>query len=141
MSDSTSHGLCNGGHTYAAICEHAKRAENPSSLKEVWVRLHLFEGIDPDKVPAMAEGLNRSRQVDDPSLMNLEGQFDAIREALRGKPGHDEIAYKQGDSGNYYITDVIRAIMFFNCRRFDNRKHPSTGRFPKSGGCTWVSIA
>jgi AIPR protein len=128
MSDPLCHGLCNGGHTYASIREYAERAENPSTLEEVWVRLHLFEGIDPDKVPAMAEGLNRSRQVDDPSLMNLERQFEDIRAALDGKPGHEEIAYKQGDDVkcNYYITEVIRAIMFFNCERFDNRKHPST---------------
>lgn len=129
MSDALSHGLCNGGHTYAAIREHAERAENPSTLEEVWVRLHLFEGIDPEKVAAMAEGLNRSRQVDDPSLMNLEGQFEQIQKALDGKPGHKEIAYKQGDGDgkpNYYITEIIRAIMFFNCERFDSRKHPST---------------
>lgn len=126
MSDPLSHGLCNGGHTYAAIREYAEQAENPSTLAEVWVRIHLFEGIDPEKVAAMAEGLNRSRQVDDPSLMNLEGKFDDIRKALAGKPGHKEIAYKQGDPGNYYITEIIRAIMFFNCERFDNRKHPST---------------
>jgi len=126
MSDALSHGLCNGGHTYAAVREHAERAENPSTLEEVWVRLHLFEGIDPEKVAAMAEGLNRSRQVDDPSLMNLEGQFEDIRKALDGKPGHKEIAYKQGDPGNYYVTEIIRAIMFFNCERFDSRKHPST---------------
>jgi hypothetical protein len=129
MSDPLSHGLCNGGHTYAAIREHAERAENPSTLEEVWVRLHLFEGIDPEKVAAMAEGLNRSRQVDDPSLMNLEGQFENIRKALDGKAGHKEIAYKQGDGDgkpNYYITEIIRAIMFFNCERFDSRKHPST---------------
>src|SRR5438477_237440 len=88
--------------------------------------MHFFEGIDPEKVAAMAEGLNRSRQVDDPSLMNLEGQFEDIRKALDGKPGHKEIAYKQGDPGNYYITEIIRAIMFFNCERFDSRKHPST---------------
>jgi len=126
MSDPASHGLCNGGHTYAAIREYAERAENPSTLDEVWVRLQLFEGIDSDKVPAMAEGLNRSRQVDDPSLMNLDGQFYEIRKALEGKAGHKEIAYKQGDPGSYYITEIIRAIMFFNCERFGSRKHPST---------------
>ncbi|MCW5775312.1 MAG: AIPR family protein [Phycisphaeraceae bacterium] len=126
MSDPLAHGLCNGGHTYAAVREYSERAENPQTLEEVWIRLHLFEGIDPDKVPAMAEGLNRSRQVDDPSLMNLEGQFEAIRKTLQGKPGHKEIAYRQGDPGNYYITEIIRAIMFFNCQRFDSRKHPST---------------
>jgi hypothetical protein len=126
MSDSLAHGLCNGGHTYAAIRAYAERPENPASLEEVWVRLHLFEHIDPEKVAAMAEGLNRSRQVDDPSLMNLKGQFDDIRKALDSKPGHKEIAYKQGDPGNYYITEIIRVIMFFNCARFDSRKHPHT---------------
>ena len=126
MSDSLSHGLCNGGHTYAAIREHSDRTENPATLEEVWVRLHIFEGIDPEKVAAMAEGLNRSRQVDDPSLMNLEGRFDQIRMALDGKPGYKEIAYKQGDPGNYYITEIIRAMMFFNCARFDSRRHPHT---------------
>ena len=60
--------------------------------------------------------------------MNLEGKFDDIRKALDGKPGHKQIAYKQGDdvNCNYYVTEVIRAIMFFNCERFDGRKHPST---------------
>lgn len=126
MSDPMAHGLCNGGHTYAALREYAERPENPQTLEEVWVRLHLFEGVDAEKVPAMAEGLNRSRQVDDPSLMNLEGQFEAIRRTLQGKAGYKEIAYRQGDPGNYYITEIIRAIMFFNCERYDSRKHPST---------------
>ena len=46
--------------------------------------------------------------------------------SLNNRLGYKEIAYKQGDPGNYYITEIIRAIMFFNCERFDNRKHPST---------------
>jgi len=128
MSDPSAHGLCNGGHTYAALREHAERPEGTSALEEVWVRLNLFEGIDPEKVPAMAEGLNRSRQVDDPSLMNLEGQFEDIKKALHGKPGCKEIAYKQGDDAkcSYYITEIIRAIMFFNCERYYDRIHPSS---------------
>ena len=112
MSDMLAHGLCNGGHTYSAIREYADRAENPGTLREVWVRLHLFEGIDPDKVPVMAEGLNRSRQVDDPSLMNLEGRFNDIRTALNNRLGYKEIAYKQGDPGNYYITEIIARSCF-----------------------------
>lgn len=128
LSDPYAHGLCNGGHTYAALREHAERLEGTSALNDVWVRLHLFEGIDPEKVPSMAEGLNRSRQVDDPSLMNLDGQFEAIKRALNGKPGCEEIAYKQGDDAkcNYYITVIIRAIMFFNCERYYERIHPSS---------------
>ncbi len=126
LNDTGVHGLCNGGHTYAAIKEFAESAEDTSSLNDAWVHLHIFEGIDPEKVSVMAEGLNRSKQVDDPSLLNLEGHFKRIRKAMSDKLGEDEIAYHQGDSGSYYITEIIRTIMFFNCERFDNRRHPSS---------------
>lgn len=127
LRDKEIHGLCNGGHTYAAIKEFAENVDDSSAaLNDAWVHLHLFEGVDPEKVAVMAEGLNRSKQVDDPSLLNLEGHFGRIRDAMRDKPGEDQIAYHQGDEGSYYITEIIRAIMFFNCERFDNRKHPSS---------------
>jgi hypothetical protein len=125
LSDPESHGLCNGGHTYAAIREYAENGDDSKSLDEAFVRLHIFEGIDPEKVPVMAEGLNRSKQVDDPSLQNLRGLYDSIREAMDDKPGHKEISYHQGESGAYYITEVVRALMFFNCVRFDDRRHPN----------------
>ena len=125
LSDPDAHGLCNGGHTYAAIREYANNAEDATTLDEAFVRLHIFEGIDPDKVPVMAEGLNRSKQVDDPSLQNLRGLYEDIRRAMNGKPGHAAIAYHQGDEGSYYITEIVRALMFFNRERFDDRKHPS----------------
>ncbi len=125
LSDPEAHGLCNGGHTYAAIREYAETAADTKSLDEAFVRLHIFEGVDPEKVPVMAEGLNRSKQVDDPSLQNLRGLYDSIREAMKGKPGFDEIAYHQGDDGLYYVTEIVRALMFFNCDRFDDRRHPN----------------
>src|SRR5687768_15001566 len=86
LSDPEQHGLCNGGHTYAAIQEYAANAEDPKTLDEAFVRLHVYEGIDAEKVPVMAEGLNRSKQVDDPSLQNLRGLYESIREAMKGKP-------------------------------------------------------
>lgn len=127
LSDPEAHGLCNGGHTYAAIHEYAETAnvEEVKTLDEAFVRLHIYEGIEPEKVPVMAEGLNRSKQVDDPSLQNLRHLFDSIREAMEDKPGSSEVAYHQGDSGAYYITEIVRALMFFNCERFDDRHHPN----------------
>ena len=125
LSDPDAHGLCNGGHTYAIIREYAENGGDRKTLEEVFVRLHIFEGIDPDKVPAMAEGLNRSKQVDDPSLQNLRGLYESIRKAMDGKLGSDAIAYHQGDEGAYYVTEVVRALMFFNCERFNDRNHPN----------------
>lgn len=125
LSDPEAHGLCNGGHTYSAIREYAETADDPKTLEEAFVRLHIFEGIDPDKVPLMAEGLNRSKQVDDPSLQNLRGLYDSIRDQMGEKNGWDQIAYHQGENGSYYITEIVRSLMFFNCERFDDRFHPN----------------
>jgi hypothetical protein len=83
-----------------------------------------MSGIAEDKVPAIAEGLNRSKQVDDPSLVNLQGHFDKIREVMKGRPGEDAISYHQGDSGDIYITEILAMLEMFNCQRFTNNKHP-----------------
>lgn len=127
LDDPDSHGLCNGGHSYAAIREYAEDASaDTSTLNEAWVRLHIFEGIESEKVTIMAEGLNVSKQVDNPSLMNLEGRFEDIKQILKGKLGANEIAYHQGHSGAYYITEIMRAMMFFNRERYNDRQHPSS---------------
>jgi len=97
LSNPENHGLCNGGHSYSAIREFSESASDPSTLDDAWIRLHVFEGIDADKVAAMAEGLNSSKQVDDPSLLNLRGHFKDIENHLSGKYGSKEIAYHQGD--------------------------------------------
>lgn len=127
LADPTKHGLCNGGHTYAAIREYVDTHDDTSDAdpRDAWVRLHLFQGISAERVTAMAEGLNRSKQVDDPSLMDLAENFAEIKQVLKGKPGAAEISYHQGDNGTYYVTEVIRAIMFFNGKRYDSRKHPN----------------
>ncbi len=123
MSDPNRHGLANGGHTYAVIRD---TVENPemADLSQAYVRLHVFQGIPEDKVSQMAEGLNRSRQVDDPSLMNLGGLFDSIKSAMKGKTGCDKISYRQGEAGEVYVTEVLMALELFNCERFDRERHP-----------------
>lgn len=71
LSDPVRHGPANGGHTYAAIRHCVENPDNLDDLDSAYVRVHVFQGIPKDKVPDMAEGLNRSKQVDNPSLMNL----------------------------------------------------------------------
>jgi len=78
------------------------------------VRLHVLQGIDEARVPEIAEGLNRSKQVDDPSLDNLRGVFDNITDVMRGKPGEKAIAYHHGADGEVYITDVVVYLQLFN---------------------------
>ncbi len=126
LSDKNLHGIVNGGHTFCAIRENIENADEmeAESLEQAFVRLHVLSGIVEDKVPAMAEGLNRSKQVDDPSLVNLQGHFDRIREVMKGRSGENDISYHQGDTGDIYVTEILAMLEMFNCQRFTKNKHP-----------------
>lgn len=128
LRDVARHGIINGGHTYAAIREAVSTAtdEERVELQNAYVQLHILQNIDEDLVPEIAEGLNRSRQVDDPSLANLQGEFDTIRKALKGTPSEYNIAYHQGDAGDVYISEILVYLELFNIQRFDDNKHPNS---------------
>ena len=148
FSDPERHGLVNGGHTYAAIRAEIEEAESMGdsdeararvhALNQAFVRVHIFQGVDPALVPDIAEGLNTSKQVDDASLANLAKRFDRIREAMSDKPGHDEIGYLQNSDKELYITEAVTILELFNCERFSDQKHPSTlYRYAKKAA--WIS--
>jgi len=126
LSNSAKHGIVNGSHTYAAIREAIENVQDGelNTLARAFVRLHVFQGIGEDLVAQIAEGLNRSKQVDDPSLANLQGHFETIQKVMKGKPGETAIAYHQGDNGEIYISEILVYLAFFNCDRYNDKKHP-----------------
>ena len=67
---------------------------DPNAPGEAFVQLHLIKKVDPELVTDVAEGLNRSLQVNEHSLANLDGVFEKIKDTLNGKCGHDQISYK-----------------------------------------------
>ena len=126
LIDAKRHGIVNGGHTFAAIREAIETAdkEELASLRQAFVRLHLLQGVPNDLVPAIAEGLNRSKQVQDPSLENLRGHFEEIKRVMDGRVGHDAIAYHEGADGDVYIAEVLALIEMFNFDRYPAGQHP-----------------
>ena len=126
LSDPGAHGIVNGGHTFAAIREASEHASKPDPWNAT-VRLHIYEGLEAARIPDIAEGLNRSLQVNDASLANLQGTFEDIKAALNGKQGFDQIAYKQGDTEDVDILFVLTLMGMINLSKFPNRKsHPNT---------------
>jgi hypothetical protein len=125
FSDKSQHGVPNGGHTLSAIFQTSEDPDRPDPW-DAKVRLHIFEGVEKEVIPAMAEGLNRSLQVDDKSLENLRGLFDKIKKALNNKTGADQIAYFQGDSKPVDIQFVLSLMAALNLSAFPDRKsHPN----------------
>lgn len=126
FSDPQVHGVPNGGHTLAAIFQVADDNDRPEPWPAM-VRLHIYEGLAPDVIPAMAEGLNRSMQVDTKSLENLKGMFEKIKIALHGKQGCDQIAYRQGDTEPVDVQFVLQLMACLNINKFPDRKtHPNS---------------
>jgi hypothetical protein len=81
--------------------------------------------VDTHIIADTADGLNRSLQVDDPTLENLKGSFELIKKALKDKRGEEEIAYQQGYLGNVDIVEVLTLCSLFNLNKYPNRRtHP-----------------
>jgi hypothetical protein len=127
MDDPDNHGVVNGGHTFRIIREVADDPECPEPWN-AYVRLHILENVDPDMITELAEGLNRSMQVDNPSLANLQGRFDKIHEHMEAHFGNDPIAYHQGAAGED-IEQVLAYMAMFDLKRFPDRKTHPNGLF------------
>lgn len=154
------HGLCNGGHTYAVLRDYADRGkgafeaakaeaalEDPNkekvqqlrstateirkNLETAFVRVQILEGVNADQAVEIAEGLNRSRQVDQSEIDDLKNHFDKIKKAMEGEPGEHEIGYHSGQQNqngverHYGVSEIIRYLMFFDTDRYQGGKHPS----------------
>jgi hypothetical protein len=126
LSDPKRHGIVNGGHTFAAIREAVETAdaEEFATLKQAFVRLHFLQGVPDEMVPEIAEGLNRSKQVQDPSLENLRGHFEEIKRVMANQVGHEAIAYHEGADGDVYIAEILALIEMFNFDRYPKGQHP-----------------
>lgn len=125
LTDRSIHGVVNGGHTLLSSLQVVEDGEIGEAATP-YVRLHIIESVDPDRITDLAEGLNRSLQVKDASLANLEGEFQVIKDALKGKHGAERVSYTMGDTGDIDIQDVLARIAALNLKLYpDESRSPN----------------
>ncbi len=126
LNDPLKQGIVNGGHTFAAICEAVATADEDEkvALEHGLCSPTHLQGVPSDLAAEIAEGLNRSKQVQDPSLENLRGHFDEIKNVMRGQVGGEAIAYHEGADGDVYIAEILALIEMFNFDRYPKDQHP-----------------
>lgn len=125
------HGIVDGGHTYTLLTEHSgDQALSPDQ----YVKFEILTGIPDDWIPEIAGGLNTSVQVQDRSLLNLEGAFDWIKEELKDEPYYKEIAWSENESGSFEVRDIISMMTCFNIDFYpnDGDSHPISAYEKKS---------
>lgn len=126
LTSRNNHGIINGGHTFHTIAKAVAEAtdEERAKLATAYIPVHVFTGIPRELVVQMADGLNRTRQVQESSLENLRGHYDLIKSAMKPHEGADDIAYHEGDTGIVSIGEVLAFLEIFNFGRYPEGEQP-----------------
>jgi hypothetical protein len=116
-------GIVDGAHTYQIILDALEAETCPEGQ---YVKFEVLTGIPSDMAPEITGGLNTAVQVDDASLMNLEGAFNWVKDTLKNTNFGDFIAYKQNEDKPYDIRTILALMTIFNVN-----KYPYPGLHPK----------
>lgn len=111
-------GIANGLHTIAVIEEAKADGVIPP---EQFITFTLIEKLPTRTlVPYIGEGLNTNIQVSEESIINLAGDFDPFKAAVKGKSFYDDIAWHEGDTGEYDSRDVLSVLNALNSSLYPN---------------------
>lgn len=94
-------GIFNGGHTYRVLKTHGRES--------AYVNVMIDLGLPKEKLAEISVALNMSKKIEQISVGEKKGEFEWIKQAL----SDNEIAYKEGDSGKYLISDVLKVASIF----------------------------
>jgi hypothetical protein len=139
-SDEMLHGIADGATTDAILGKvqrdikagEAKRESGESlgldSLRRGRIHLEVILGlVSKERIDAMVEGRNTSRQVTPWSMSDFKGAFDWISDILevpaspfRGKVGYEENAGKQ-----ITVLDILSLLTLFHSSYDEKRKAPT----------------
>jgi hypothetical protein len=116
-------GIVDGAHT-AKIIEQCNRdgTTDPAQYVEVYIRTGIENGLITD----IARGLNTGMQVAPKSIYNIDGVFDWLKKEVSGRLYGDMIAWRESDTKEYDVRDLISILELFNVFDFpnDESKHP-----------------
>ena len=122
-------GIVDGGHTHKIIRE----AQDDETCPEgQYVKIEIITGASQDMAVEITGGLNTAVQVDDASLMNLEGKFDWVKEALKKESYAEQISYKQNEQGKFDIREILGLMTLFNVKKFPYPQHPKESYVSKA---------
>ncbi len=117
FSDPEVHGNVDGGHTYRTILKH-RDSLDPG---QQFVKIEILTGVE-GIFQSLAAARNTSVQVQDKSIAELEDRFDIIKNALKDQPYMDRVFFKENDSGEIDVADLLSILMMFNIKRFPDRE-------------------
>lgn len=107
-------GIADGATTYETLLEDLKHLETMDVVGEKLITVEVLASLDLDEVHDIVAARNTSNQVNRPSLIDHDGGFDFIKQALYGTDYSEKIIYRQNAKGAIFVRDVITALTTLN---------------------------
>lgn len=124
FSDTQLNGVLDGGHTLHVILEHqSEQSDGDISGLPAYCNIEIFTGLEGEAIPGVVEARNTSRQVASKSLLNLEGRFDQLKDAI-GKEKAKEIIWKENEEGSLDVRELIGMLTSMDVESFSGGNHP-----------------
>lgn len=134
--DQAGHGVLNGGHTYLALQEALRRAENGDrDFAGVGARAKVVVtvgiGIPDEEIWQISRARNTSQKVPLYALRELAGDWSQLKENVP-EATRQLVAYKPNDpeapDAEYNITDLVRRLALLNNELFpaQDDQHPKS---------------
>ncbi len=111
INDFETQGCIDGGHTYKSILEYQDIIQPETQYVTVEI---LTGNIVMNNFVKLAMARNRSQQVQDKSLAELNNEFDWIKEAIKNE--NVSVIYKENEDGNVPIEFIIWIMTVVNSR-------------------------
>lgn len=109
------HGNVDGGHTYRTILEN----RHLLNYGEQYVKIEIVTGIE-NIFQSLAAARNTSTQVEDKSIAELENRFEIIKEEIASESFASRVYFKENDSGDIDVTDVLSILNLFNIDKYNS---------------------
>ena len=113
-------GIADGGHTYEIVLESQKSGECPENQ---YVKFEIITGVPHGLRADVVGGLNTAVQVQEASLLNLDGKFEWIEEAIKNAPYFDKISWNQNENKEFDIRDIVALLYLFRAES-EKDSHP-----------------
>ena len=124
-------GIVDGAHTAKIISE---AQQNNTVPDEQFVEVYVRTGVKEELVSDIARGLNTGMQVQKHSIYNIDHVFDWLKKTISSQPYAQTICWRESDSGEYDVCDLIGVLELFNIIDYPNG---SSGKHPISAYEKW----
>ena len=111
INDFETQGCIDGGHTYKSILEYQDIIQPETQYVTVEI---LTGNIVMNNFVKLAMARNRSQQVQDKSLAELNNEFDWIKEVTKNE--NISVVYKENEDGNVPVEFIIWVMTVVNSR-------------------------